>query len=390
MRPGILGGIFAFSFVLWLAAAPGALAADRNAADALRDAGRYAEAIRIYEEVLREYPDDGPGLFGLGFCQTYLGLQERSPERCRQATETLKRLVEKVPGYADYRHFYGFSLLCLAQNLKGEEDLRKSALAQAEKEVLEALPKAAGEPQKDQYQSTLGQIYLEGGKADKAREVFVALVQKYSTYPYYAYWLGEAERMLGNEPAAVEAYLKAMAGTPKITNPVACLSQISSRLRSEGKLRESAALDERIVALKPDPFYHGWALKELSDNRVDLGDNEGAIAALREAEEVKPDEAMFPNRMGLVFLAMGDREKGMEAFRRAMQKNRLLLYPYENIGTELAALGKIEDARDIYKRGRKAAEEVVASSPRADIRAEAAFYMVLFGWNLDELEAYRK
>jgi tetratricopeptide (TPR) repeat protein len=123
---------------------------------------------------------------------------------------------------------------------------------------------------------------------------------------------------------------------------------------------------------------------------VDLGDDRGAIAALLEAEAAQPSEANFPNRMGLIHLSMGDREKAVACFRRAIEKNPLLLYPYENMGTELAALGKIEETRELYKKGLKAAEQVASTSPRADVRAEADFYRFLFRWNLDELEAYRK
>ncbi|MCU0722202.1 MAG: tetratricopeptide repeat protein [Planctomycetes bacterium] len=376
----------------WFAGTGAAVAADRDAADALRNASRYAEAVPAYEEVLKEFPDDGPSLYGIGICLTMIGVySEKGTDSLTKSRPYLEKAAGKFPQFAEYRGFNGYSAFELARRLAGQPEKRKECFDLAEREVLGALEAETSEDKKPTYRQTLGLIYKETGRLDEARKTFQELAARIPQFPWYPFWIAEIEQAAGNEPAAVEAYLKALSLDPKgFRNAVAALSQISSRLRAEGKFKESAALGERIAACKPDPFYLGWALKELADNRVDLGDDRGAIAALLEAEAAQPSEANFPNRMGLIHLSMGDREKAVACFRRAIEKNPLLLYPYENMGTELAALGKIEETRELYKKGLKAAEQVASTSPRADVRAEADFYRFLFRWNLDELEAYRK
>lgn len=53
----------------------------------LRTSGRSAEAKKIYEEILRIWPNEGRAMSGLGYCLTLLGQRERGLEQARRAVE---------------------------------------------------------------------------------------------------------------------------------------------------------------------------------------------------------------------------------------------------------------------------------------------------------------
>jgi hypothetical protein len=64
-------------------------------ANALHDAGEYAEAAEVFEAILGSRGDEPDALYGLGRCRMELG----EPEA---AVELLTRLVEKNRAYRDY------------------------------------------------------------------------------------------------------------------------------------------------------------------------------------------------------------------------------------------------------------------------------------------------
>jgi hypothetical protein len=64
-------------------------------ANALYDAGRYAEAVKSFEIILETRGDEPDALYGLGRCRIELGEAER-------AIEPLSRLIAKNRAYRDY------------------------------------------------------------------------------------------------------------------------------------------------------------------------------------------------------------------------------------------------------------------------------------------------
>lgn len=364
-----------------------ARAADVAEADALRNQGRYDEAIAIYDQILKEYPENGPALYGKGVCLVTLGMSDQDITRLKAGRVLLIKVAEKYPTFGEYRHFNGYASLVLAQRLAIDDPERKKLLDLAEVEIKAALEAEKDASKKTVYKPSLAQVYKTAGKLKEARGLFEELARA-TPNPWYFFWLGEVAQAMGDEEGAITAFLDAMKGNPNFTNPMTPLSQIAVRRRDDGDYAGAAKLLKRIAAAKPHPFHHGWCLKYLADNRVDMGDNEGAIEALKEAERVYPNEANFPNRLGLIYLAVGNKNEAILAFKRAIQYNANLLYPYENLGNTLVSQNKIVEAREVYGNGLRAARNMSASAKRADLKAEADFYVFLFRWHLDRLGEY--
>jgi tetratricopeptide (TPR) repeat protein len=383
----------ALLFALCLGLAGEALGQKADAvteADQLRNAGRYGEAIATYEQILGEFPENGPALYGLGICYTYLSFKEKGTESLEKARTYLEKLVSFVPKYGEYRHFNGYAALQLALRKSEEPEEKKRLLELAEKEVTQALDLEEKEASKDRSKGTLGQVYNQLKKFAEAKALFQELSGKNAGYMWYWFWLGQSEEGLGNEAGAVEANLKALALKPDFPNAMSPLTAVSTRLRKEGKYAEDAELLKRIIACKPIPFHLSWSWKFLGEDRIDLGDMEGAIEAMKEAEEADPEEAAFPNRLGLVYLAVGKVEPALEAFGRAIRKNPNILYPYENLGTELGAQGRLDEAFTVFRDGWLTASNLAKTAKQPDFRAEAEYYRFLFRRAMDTLEAYRK
>ncbi|MHC5037515.1 MAG: tetratricopeptide repeat protein [Planctomycetota bacterium] len=379
--------ILAF-FAVHLAA--GTLSAQHEDADRLRNAGRYQEAIAEYEKILSEFPTHGPALYGLGLSHTMIGQSEKGTASLRKGREYFEKLVAEHPNYAEYRHINAFSALSLVQKLKKGDGERKSLLDPAEKEVLTAMKMEKDEAKKASFRPTLARVYKEGAKHAEAIKIFKEITAK-DPNPWYLLWLGESQEGTGDQDGAVETYLKALSVNANFLNVLDPLTRIAKHIKEEEKNYEKAAkLYERIVACNPHPFHHGWSLKFLGECRLQLGDVPGAIQALLDAEKIKSDEAQFPNYLGLIYLSLGEKDKAIEAFKRAIQKNPLILYPYENLGAELAAKGRIDEARQTFLDGWRASEKAAATLKDPRFKAEAEFYCFLYRWNLDQLEAYRK
>jgi tetratricopeptide (TPR) repeat protein len=381
---------------LVLALLASAVRADLREADALRNAGKHKEAIAKYEAALKEDPDSGPALYGIGVCLTTLALNEKGTESLEKARGHLEKLTSKYPEGAEYRFFYGYWALTASSRLPGEKD---KLLALAEKEISAALEKKDD----DRYRGYLGQVYKTAGRHEDARLVFGILAQKYPTYVWYSFWLAESEYALfesksakgetgpagAHKKRAEELFLKCLSLDPNMTSVWGPLYKIFSGHRKKGDYGKAMDLLRRIIAKKPHYWIHGQSLWELAANLTDTGKYREAIATLKQAEQVDPRTAIFSNTLGLNYLTVGEHQNAVMAFQRAIQKNPLMLYSWENLGHTLASLGQISTARETFKKGLLHAAKAVDHSretSRSDMAAEAELYKFLFRYYLDQLD----
>ncbi len=115
-------------------------------ADAAMQAGRFADAAREYETLLKARPNSKEVLLALGICYVQLKRQD-------EAATTLRRYLRLVPSSAAGHAALGIALL----------DGAKTAEAKAELETAVRL-----NPKQADAVESLARIYLIEGKADKA------------------------------------------------------------------------------------------------------------------------------------------------------------------------------------------------------------------------------
>ncbi|MHC4600735.1 MAG: tetratricopeptide repeat protein [Planctomycetota bacterium] len=356
----------------------------------LQKAGKYREAIAKFEEVLKDDPTNPQALCGIGVSYSTLAGQFNDVEMYRKAVRYLDTLTKKYGNFTAYRFYHANAAGALAERLADSKE-KTELLNLAEQEMRYAFDNEKTPQAKFFYKGRLASALAANEKFDEAETRANEILAEKPDDEYATIILGRVEAGRGYDDKAAEKYMKVLTANPKSGDAIYRLSLLTKKYGDAKEYEKAVKLLEGMAGLEMVPFWRAEAYKQLAENRICLDDLSGGIEALLEGEKIKADDANFPNRLGLVYLAVGDRNKAIDAFKRAIGVNPDLLYPYENMGTELAVAGRIEEACRCFRDGWQAAGRVLRKpKQKADFKAEAEVYRALFRWNLDQMEAYRK
>lgn len=231
------------------------------------------------------------------------------------------------------------------------------------------------------------QLGEDGEWDEMARLLAGAVKDEAEPDPYLLCWLGVAERELGNETAAYEAFrrcvaadptdanLLAMAGsglasyadpdaervlrTAALTAPDLAFTRLSygAYLAREGLYPEAIEQLEAAVALEPDDPS---AYSELGIAHSLAGDHVRAAAAMERTLELAPDDSWTRVLLGLTYTELEDFEQAAETLVLAAEER-----PDDGEAQVLAALaagivGWDAAALDVLARAEYASEQVDA------------------------------
>jgi hypothetical protein len=152
-------------------------------ANALYDAGRYADAVKSFEIIIQTRGDDPAALYGLGRCFIELGEAER-------AIEPLSKLVGKNRAYRDYAACLD---LADAYAKAGHDD---DAL-----DLLEGLVRASP---RVQHHLALAHLLVDAGRIEEAQKALRQGIEEYESSPP---GIKKRDR---SEAREAEAYLKSI------------------------------------------------------------------------------------------------------------------------------------------------------------------------------------
>lgn len=225
---GSLSLCLLLTFIVCLAAAAQPAANPQLAsADAAMQAGRFADAAREYEALLKARPDSKPVLLALGICYVQLG---RQPE----AVAVLRRHLKLVPDSAAGHAALGIALL----------DGAKHAEAKAELETAVRL----NSKQADAVEA-LARIYLIEGKAAEAVSLLRPLASQAATVETRTL-LGEALVKSGQAREAGTILDQELEANPRATPQIYALAGWA-HLKA-GDLSRVAEICERGMRIYPD------------------------------------------------------------------------------------------------------------------------------------------
>jgi protein O-GlcNAc transferase len=224
-----------------------------------QQAGRLAEAERIYQQVLARHPDHLDALHLLGILAMQRGRKDES-------VELLRRAIERNPDFADAHINLGIALVNLGQV--------EAAIA-AFRRAIELKPGAVG------THINLGNALKLNGQLDNAIECY-----------------RQAVRI---EPDFAEAHFS-----------------LAKALRSNGQLDEALAAFRETVRLNPDDAA---AHANLGGILNIVGRLDEAIASLRQAVRLKPDLAIAHNNLGTTFRDTGRVDEAISCYRQALRAN---------------------------------------------------------------------
>lgn len=143
----------------------------------------------------------------------------------------------------------------------------------------------------------------------------------------------------------------------KFPNNVRAHVEIGAIFRDQGEYNKAIEQLEKALKINQDyaPLYYN-----LGEVQYRLGNYENAIIYFKKALELKliPHLHMdIFNSLGITYSEMGDDEKAVSAFKEAIQVLPFSIIPYNNLGRQYIKMGRFDLAIEILEKGLKIREE---------------------------------
>jgi len=389
----------------------------------LHQSGQIGEAKRIYEELLRENPENSQALHFLGLAHHQEGDQN-------QAAKLLERAVVLRPDVPEFHNNLGSVFQALAKHsqalnsfktavsLKPDYVVALNNLGSALRDLgrLNEAAKALESCLKLDARyggayNTLGTIRIEEGRLEDAFNLFAKSMQIAPT-TQAAFNLGNLLQNQGRASEAEEAYLASLRMAPGLVdahnnlgnlyqktgrkkqaedsyrkalelspNHLQVLNNLASVLRSEGRIKEAELFFKRAIEVKPG---FSTALLGLAAIAQEAGKLQEAHDYLKRALNSNPKYAEAWNNLGNVFKDWGDPEQAIACFKKALE-----LYPgfagaSFNLGIAYKKNSQIQEAIQCFR-------EALVGDPGM---AEAHYYLGNalkdLGKTAEAIDSYRK
>ncbi|HXE27508.1 MAG TPA: tetratricopeptide repeat protein [Stellaceae bacterium] len=292
-----------------------------NEALRLHQSGQFAEAERLYRQILARDPRHADSLHLLGV----LAYQRGEPQSAIDFIGQAIAINDAVPFFHNNR---GLALVALGQI--GEASVHYERALALKADYVEAL-------------SNLGNLRLMQGRAEDAIGLHKRALAHNPDYADGQMNLGNALREQGKLDEAVTRYERAIALRPDYAE---ALSNLGNALHDLGKLAEARASYERALALRPD---FAEALGNLGNVLHETGDLEAAVTRLKRAIALRPDYAEAQNGLGLVLDKKGEYDKAIACFERALASQPDDAEILNNLGATLQNSNRFDDAIARYE-----------------------------------------
>jgi tetratricopeptide (TPR) repeat protein len=264
---------------------------DLRSAYALHQAGRYADAARIYHALLASKPDNAAALHLFGVLHQQCGHTAR-------AVELIERAIALRPDVAAYH----------ANLSEAQRTLGRHEAAVASSRTALAL-----RPEYPEALNNLGLALHELGQNEEALSHFDAALALKPDFALAQNNRGSALRALGKTGEAIEAYRAAVALQPDLARTHANLGQL---LADQGQLLEGLAHCREAVRHQPDLAA---AHNNLGNVLRVLERWDEATEAYAAAIRLQPDLAVTHANLGLTVQQQGKPGVALPHFRRAAE-----------------------------------------------------------------------
>ena len=289
------------------------------------NAGKFAEAVKFFEEALRAGEDDAGTRRFLAHAYASLG---RTDEAVRQLREAFRLGSDPSAVFDVLRMIMGRA----AQFGPVEESLKLAA----EKS-----------PQSSEMRLILGGLYFEQGRLEDAEKHLRAAVRVDKGTQQARLLLGRVLEARGRMDEAEKVYRQAVKGAPKSADVRLRLGEFflqSARWdEAEAVLREAVSLDDSMI--------QGFLL---------LGRSLEAQSKSVEAEEcyasaarLKPRSFEPSLRLGEFYMGQGKYDEAAKHFSDAMHKDASTSKPCTRLAELHVAKGRLEAAAETLKDGAK-------------------------------------
>jgi tetratricopeptide (TPR) repeat protein len=205
-------------------------------------------------------------------------------------------------------------------------------------------PKTPVPPDRAPDLNQLGIAALGDGDPEKAQTLVARALAYDSQNPQYFYNFGRICNTLGDLPAAINAYRRAIQLKPDYIEAYTSLGGV---LKDQGRFDEALDLYDQLLKLvlaEPNiPHGRGKVL-------CAQGLYHEAIEMFEMAISLGPANAKFYNSLGIALGLMGDQQAAIEAFEQALSLQPDLAEAVNNLGTAVQEQGKFELALNYFRR----------------------------------------
>ncbi len=254
-------------------------------------AGRSAEAERLFKAILRKHPAHPDALH-------YLGVAAFGKGNHKIARRLLRKASEARPEDGEIHYNLGVVL--------GGMGKTEEAVA-AYRRTLEIMPDHAKAP------NNLGNALTELGDIDEALLAYRRAIDNEPDHPLAFYNLGDTLLVLGRPLDALPAYRRALEINPDIAE---IHDGLGTCLMALGQTGEAVAVFRHAIGIRPDfAEAHGRLGEALLKSRQ----IEEAEAALRRAIDLKADLAEAHNVLGQLLSLKGQQEVALSYLDKAME-----------------------------------------------------------------------
>ncbi len=222
------------------------------------------------------------------------------------------------------------------------------------------------DPYQAQVHISLGNIYYETGKTDKAIKEYERAIELQSTSGDALSGLGKCYQRKSDMNRAVSYFDKAIETRPGYWE---YYNNLGACYYSFGRYDDAAEQFRQVIELQPDN-YNGY--NNLGATYYLLGHYEDAVAMHRQAIEIYPTEESYSN-LGTGYFYLGRYSEAIEAYKAAvglMPTNDLL---YSNLGDAYLRLGDNQSAVEQYEQAVRLLNELLkVRRDDADLRGRLA------------------
>jgi tetratricopeptide (TPR) repeat protein len=330
--------------------------------------GRLADVERIYEDVLRRYPNHFDALHGLAIIAAQTGRPERAVELFRKAIKlnskvasthrnlgiALKELkrsnnallsfdkaIALKPDYAECHNSRGLAL----------QDLKRPA------EALVAHEKAiALKPQFPEAHYNRGIALMELKRPVEALAAHEKAIELNPFFPEAYYNRGVVLELLMRPADALLSYERAIALRSSFAEAHSSRGNI---LQEQRHLEEALTSHDRAIALKPD-FAEGY--NNRGNALMYLMRPTEALASCDKAIALKPDFAEAYNNRGNILQDLGRHEEAVMAFDKAIALKPDYVEASSNKSHLLLLMGRLEEGWRLYEARKRLPSPIAADS----------------------------
>lgn len=296
-------------------------------AEQLLREGKHREAIRLYESVLKDHPEDESVLLMLAWAHYDSGNTQKALHHLEVILE--RELKRKI--------FTGFAFDELVRIYNQERNFEK---------VVEICQKAVGaQPNDVGLLVELGNAYLNAKKPGDACRVFEKLIAMEDDNPaFYCRW-GEALFAIGLIPESQTAYQRAAEIDAEEADRY--YFQLANLFHKAGKNNEALKLLENCISMNPaNSLYYC----SLGDILIAVGRIDDARTSYKAAIQYDNKGAgVYYNRLGHTLIKAKYFSQAIDAFKSAIEFDAAKPY-YNGLAAAYEAMGLVDVAQEILQK----------------------------------------